>query len=83
MRLQNIESFREVEHHASDNYTNLGYDYKRNIMKNVLSSEMFANPLNDISYRQIERMIEFLIDQVKRIKLEYNLTLPKNSTNLN
>lgn len=82
-KLTYIENLRQAEHHAFDNYTNLGYDYKQNIMKNVLSPEMFANPLNDVPYRQIERMIEFLVDQVKRIKLEYNFTLPKNSTKLN
>lgn len=83
MRLQNINSFKEYEHHIHDKYTNLGYEYKHNIFKNVLSPEMFANPANDTPYRQLERMIEFLVDQVKRIKLHYNLTLPKNSTKLN
>ena len=82
-KLTNITDLRYSEHHRYDNYTNLGYKYEQNIMKNVLSPEMFANPLNDILFRQVERLIEFLINQVKRIKLEYNFTLPKNSTQLN
>lgn len=82
-RLKNVESFFENEHHFNDAYTNLGYNFEHNIMKNVVSDEMFANPVNDISIRQIERMIEFLVNQVKRIKLEYNFTLPKNSKLLN
>ncbi len=82
-KLKYTDSFFEDENHIHDNYTNLGYDFDRNIMKNVLSPEMFANPVNDTPIRQLERMFEFLIHQVKRIKLEYNFTLPKNSKKLN
>lgn len=82
-KLKHTDSYFEKEDHIHDNYTNLGYDFDRNIMKNVLSPEMFANPVNDTPMRQLERMFEFLIHQVKRIKLEYNFTLPKNSKNLN
>ena len=82
-KLKFTESYFEDEKHIHDNFTNLGYDFDRNIMKNVLSPEMFANPVNDTPIRQLERMFEFLIHQVKRIKLEYNFTLPKNSKKLN
>jgi hypothetical protein len=44
---------------------------------------MFANPLNDIPLRQIERLIEYLVNSVKLIKLQYNIALPKNSKQLN
>jgi len=60
-KLKNIESFFEDEMHFNDNYTYLGYDFEKNIMKNVLSPEMFANPVNDTPMRQLERMIEFLV----------------------
>ena len=82
-KLKFTESYFEDEKHINDNFTNLGYDFDRNIMKNVLSPEMFANPVNDTPIRQLERMFEFLVHQVKRIKLEYNFTLPKNSKKLN
>lgn len=83
MKLKHKDEFFYEENHVFDNYTNLGYKFEQNIMKKVLSPEMFANPMNDIPIRQIERLIEFLVNQVKRIKLEYNFTLPKNSKNLN
>jgi len=83
MRLKSRDEFFHDEKHVFDNYINMGYEYERHIMKNVLSPEMFSNPLNDIPIRQIERLIEFLVNQVKRIKLEYNYTLPKNSKQLN
>lgn len=82
-KLKHTDSFFQEEKHFNDHFTNLGYDYERNIMKNVLSPEMFGNPVNDTPIRQLERMVEFLINQVKRIKLEYNFTLPKNSKRLN
>lgn len=82
-KLKNIDSFFEEEQHFNDNFTNLGYNFDRNIMKNVISPELNANPANDAPIRQLERMVEFLVHQVKRIKLEYNFTLPKNSKILN
>lgn len=83
MKLKYRDEFFYDEQHIFDKYTNLGYEYEQNIMKNVLSPEMFSNPMNDIPIRQLERIVEFLVNQVKRIKLEYNFTLPKNSKLLN
>jgi len=82
-KFKRFDTFYESEEHFNDNYTNLGYDFDHNIMKNVLSPEMFANPVNDTPIRQIERLIEFLVHQVKRIKLEYDFTMPKDSKKLN
>ena len=82
-KLKYTDSYFEDEKHMNDNYTNLGYAFEQNILKNTLSEEMFANHANDIPLRQLERLIEFLVNQVKRIKLEYNFTLPKNSKKLN
>ena len=44
---------------------------------------MFANPINDIPFRQIERLIENLIDSVKSIKLHYAFAHDKNSKLIN
>ena len=57
-KLKYIDSYFEDEDHIHDNYTNLGYEFERNIMKNVVSPEMFANPVNDTPLRQLERLIE-------------------------
>lgn len=79
MKLNHINSFNDVIHHEFDEYKSLGYSYERNILKNVVSPELFSNPVNDVPYRQIERLFEFLIDKVRQIKLTYAYTLPKNS----
>lgn len=82
-KLQQISSFEEINNHTHDNYTGLGYKYERNLLKNVVSEELFSNPLNDIPMRQIERLIENLVNQVKSIKLQYAVALDKNSKLLN
>ena len=82
-RFKYINSFTEKEDHMYDDYKNLGYNYKHHILKNVISPELFANPMKDVMFRQIEKLFEFLIDSVKQIKLAYAYTYPKNATNLN
>lgn len=82
-RFNYINSFYDKQKHMYDNYKNLGYDYKKHILKNVVSPEMFGNPMNDNMFRQIEKLIENLIDAVKHIKLAYAYTYDKNDTHLN
>ncbi len=82
-RLNYIKSFSEKEKHMYDDYKNLGYDYKHHILKNVLSPELFGNPVNDMLFRQIEKLIEELIEQVKQIKLAYAYTYDKDAKNIN
>lgn len=78
-KLKNIDSFNSIRYHIYDDYKHLGYNYHNNILKNSVSNELFSNPLTDIPIRQLERMIEYLIDTAKQIKLHFNFTLPKNS----
>lgn len=64
-KLKNVASFHEEQDHIFDNYTNLGYHYEHNLLNKVVSTEMFANKLNDIPMRQIERLVERLVNEVK------------------
>lgn len=83
-KLKNIDSFSEHYSHIYDDHLDtLGYEYHRNLLKRVLSGEMFANPLNDIPFRQVERLIEHLVDNVKQIKLQYAFVHDKNSKAIN
>lgn len=82
-KLKHINSLNEDIDHMYDEYTSLGYNYEHNILKNVVSQELFMNPLNDTPYRQIERLIEHLINEVKQIKLAYEYALPKHSKYIN
>ena len=82
-RLNKIDSFDETINHSYDEYTNQGYEYRRHILQNVVSPEMMANPVNDTPLRQIERLYEYLINSVRRIKLTYAIAFPKNSQLIN
>lgn len=82
-RINELDTFDAIKHHLYDDYRNLGYNYEGNIMHNVLSPEIFGNPLNDIPIRQIERMVENLINAVRKIKLHYAVTYDKNSKLIN
>lgn len=82
-RLNKIESFDETINHLYDEYKNQGYEYRRHILQNVVSPEMMANPVNDTPLRQIERLYEYLINSVRRIKLTYAIAFPKNSQLIN
>lgn len=81
-KLKNITTFNKTQH-IHDNIGNQGFDYHRNLLHKVVSQEMFANPINDIPFRQIERLIENLIDSVKSIKLHYAFAHDKNSKLIN
>lgn len=82
-KLYQIEDLDYSIDHQHDNYTSLGYEYHQNIFNKVLSMELFSNPLNDVPMRQLERLVEFLVDQVKRVKLSFAFALTKNSRLLN
>ena len=82
-RFKYLTSFKDKENHIYDNYRNLGYNYKQHIFKNVLSQEIFGNPMNDNIFRQMEKLIEHLVDEVKQIKISYAFTYDKHAKNLN
>lgn len=83
-KIHSMNHLDELERHCHDGYPNLGYDYEnKGILKNVVSQEIFGNPLNDSNMHQLERLVVFLVNQVKRIKLQYSFALDKDSKLLN
>jgi len=69
--------------HMSDNYKNLGYDYRGKILKKTTSPELWANPIQIPFYSRIEGIINFLIDQAKAVKKTFSIAHDKNSLNVN
>lgn len=62
----------------------LGYNYKNNLMRRVLSNQMFgANPIFDMFIAYIEKYIYEHIESVKQIKIFANPALDKNENRLN
>lgn len=82
-RINHINNLHEKSDHAFDNLKNTGYNYNLKLLSNVISPELYANPVNDIPLRQIERLMQELINQVKRIKLSYAIAYDKNSKIIN
>jgi hypothetical protein len=81
--VRNIDSFTELTDHMYDQFATGGYDYERHILQNVVSPELFGNPLNDTNYRQIERCYEYLINAVRQIKLTFAFAFDKHSKLIN
>lgn len=69
--------------HFMDVKSTKAYDYHGKLLNNVISPELTANPKQDVNYRQIERLIEHLIDEVKRIKLVFAIAIDKHSRDFN
>lgn len=82
-KIKNLTTFNYKYKHINDDFRNQGYHYERHILQNVISPELFGNPVNDTPMRQIERLIEYLINAVRQIKLTYAIAFQKNSKNIN
>ena len=58
--------------------TNNGFDYKGQILKKTLSSQMFgAHPLLDYLLEQVEKIVFEWVEGVKQIKIAANPALDK------
>jgi hypothetical protein len=57
---------------------NTGFDYKGQILKKTLSSQMFgAHPLLDYLLEQVEKIVFEWVEGVKQIKITANPALDK------
>lgn len=80
---RNKRSPRDIAIHAQDIYTDLGYDYRKNVFLKTISKSIEDNDNNKNILNNIQKMIVFLIDAVKQIKLQYMISLDKTDRNLN
>ena len=71
-----------THHHTILPY--LGYKYHGNVYKNTISPELYyANEKVTNSISILEIMINYLIDSVKHIKLQFSIAHDKNDVNIN
>ena len=75
-RVTTTELHTEIKH-ARDAYKGVGHDYHGNILRNMLSNELFSNPTQDAFLWGIEVLIEELIDSVKTIKKHFSIAHKK------
>lgn len=77
-------SLYQTVYNRKDKRLHLGYKYKGNLMKRVLSNQLFgANPLLDAFIAYIEQYIYEHIEAVKQIKIFANPALDKNENRIN
>lgn len=70
--------------HSQDAYLNTGYKYHGNVYKNTISPELYNSNLNVKNFiLQLESLINYLIDSVKKIKLQFSIAHDKNDIRIN
>lgn len=70
--------------HSKDALPYLGYKYHGNVYKNTISPELYNSNVNVKNFIMLlEKHINFLIDSVKNIKLQYFIAKDKNDINFN
>ena len=69
--------------HSKDIMNDGKYDYHGKVFKHTLSPEMFSNPTQNLIFDEFEKLINFLIDEVKLIKLHFSIAHSKNDKRIN
>lgn len=69
--------------HTQDKRLNLGFDYHGHVLEKTISKVIFGNSKNKAMLHKVENMVDYLIDTVKQIKLQYLISMDKNDINLN
>jgi len=69
--------------HLNDEFKNLGYDYRGNMLRKGTSPELWANPQQIVLYARLEGMLNFLLDYAKMVKKCFSIAHDKDTTNLN
>ena len=75
-------SYLSQAKHSNDYFTNLGYDYRGNLLKNTTSPELWANPLQISMYGRLEGMLTYVLEQVKIIKKHMSIAHEKDNLNI-
>jgi len=84
MKLNKVRSYKWHQKHAQDKMRNLGYRYWENgILNRVISRELFSNPLQDRPFRQIERLIEQLVNTAKQVRTQFSVAHEKDTIFIN
>ena len=83
MIVRNGKNARSIATHTQDYFTDLGYDQRNHIYEKTVSPEILKNQNNKNILLSVDKMIVFLIDAVKQIKLQYLISLDKNDRNVN
>jgi hypothetical protein len=68
--------------HNNDEFKNLGYNYRGQILKRITSPELWSNPLQTPLIGQIESMMTYILEQAKMVKKWMSIAHDKDSLNV-
>ena len=77
------ESLFFVVEHRNDANLQLGFDYRKEVMKRTLSPILFRDEKRKAILDVFNDLIVYLIDSVKNIKKTFFYSIERNSRNLN
>ena len=63
---------------------NQGYDYSNNLMNKTMSPYLMGNKnVNNFLTNHIQKIMVLLINNVKKLRIYYNIAVPKNYNKIN
>lgn len=77
------ESLYDLANSRNEQINSLGYNYEGKILRNTLSSYVYADPQRAAFLDNFESVLFFLVESVKLIRTYYNYTVPKNYRKIN
>ena len=81
--IPNKKSARWYASRHQDMYTDLGYKYSGKIFGKTISPVILQNRVNSAILSRIEPIVEYLIESVKQVRLQYMFSLDKKDTRVN
>ena len=75
-------SYLTQARHLNDNYKNLGYDYRGNILKNGTSPELWSNPQQIPLFSRLEGLILYVLEEAKMVKKWFSIAHDKKDTKI-
>lgn len=76
-------SYLHSARHLNDYFLNLGYKYSGNILHKTTSKVLWTNPNQTGMFKQLETLIEYLVDNSKMVKKWFSIAHDKNTLNIN
>lgn len=83
MLLSHKKNSRYIANHIKDVYTDLGYDYRKDMFTKTVSKVLMENKNVKSFLDELQKPIAALVDMAKQVRLQYMISLDKNDRNLN
>lgn len=72
-----------IINHANDDIKNTGFDYREHLLDKTISKQLYANKESASILKEIQKMLYFLVEQVKLLKTRHMFAVDKDYNRLN